>query len=252
MGSTPRSAAQARVRPLPAGTEDRVQGWGVMGVPLEGGHYLALRSWGVTSFGPPYSAVWHRDPQGRWTVWSDQPPEVSCARFVGAAAHRVVTAPIGLAWEGDDRLTVEVEGLRWGMTFAPSPATTTLSVAGSVLPDAAWGSPAVLRLMGLVAGPLLRTGPLRLVGTMPCGQAYRMGARLTWLVGRTRADLDGRPLGGEHRHDRPVMLGPVLLPRRGVFYADATGRFVAPAPHTGEHTGPGRREGAPTTRGGRR
>lgn len=241
MSTTPRSAAQSEGRPLPAGTEDRLQGWGVMGVPLDGGHYLALRHWTASSFGPPYTGVWHRDPRGRWTVWADHPPEVSCARFVGSAAHRVVTAPVGLTWEDECRLVVEVEDLRWRMTLAPSPATTALSSAGSVLPEAAWGSAAVLRLMGLVGGSLLRTGPLRLAGTMPCGQGYRIGSRLAWLLERTRADRGGRLLGHEQRHDRPVTIGPVLLPARGVFFADATGRFTAPAPHTGERDHPGRR-----------
>lgn len=233
MSTTPREAAglQATTTP-PAPGEDRVHGYGVMGIPLESGDYVTLRHWTASSFGPAYRSVWHRDPEGRWTIYADQPPEVSCARFVGAAAHALVTAPIRLTWTGDDHLTVEVEDLRWDLDLTSSPATVALNGSGSVMPEAAWASPTVLRLMGRMAGPLLGTGALRLVGLMPCGQAYRMAARRIWLVQDTQVEYAGRSLGHERRPDASITIGTVLLPQRGVFFADATGRFTAPAPAT--------------------
>lgn len=253
MSTTPREAAGLHAtKTPPAPGEDRVSGYGVMGLPLESGDYLALRHWTTSSFGPAYRSVWHRDADGRWTIYSDQPPEVSCARFVGAAAHAVVTAPIRLTWSGDRHFTVEVEDLRWDVELTSSPATTALTGCGSVLPEAAWASPTVLRLMGRLAGLLLGTGPLRLVGVMPCGQAYRIAARRTWLVQDTQAEYAGRSLGHERRPETPVTIGPVLLPRRGVFFADATGRFTAPAPHLVEPHSLGRHQGEPTMKGEQR
>ncbi len=234
MGRSPREAAGLGAPAAPASAgEDRTYGWGVMGLPLQSGDYLALRSWTASSFGPPYSSVWRRDPRGRWTIYADQPPEVSCARFVGAAAHRTITSPVRLTWADEAHLKVEVEDLRWRMTLVASPATRTLTGCGSLLPEAAWANPTVLRLMGRLVSPLLATGPLRLAGTMPCGQFYRMAARRTWLVAETSVEVAGRPLGHELRPDAPVTIGDVLLPARGVFFADATARFTAPAPHPG-------------------
>jgi len=52
---------------LPAGTGDRFAGYAVIGLPFASGHVLSLRRFPVSSVGPGYTSVWHRDPAGRWT-----------------------------------------------------------------------------------------------------------------------------------------------------------------------------------------
>ena len=47
-----------------------VKGWGVMGLPLDSGHYLALRVFPENDFSP-YKTLWHRDPDGRWSIHVD-------------------------------------------------------------------------------------------------------------------------------------------------------------------------------------
>ncbi len=247
MGASPRETAHSGGR-LPIEPGDRVRGYGVMGLPVGDGHYLALRHWTAVSFGEPYRSVWHRDPAGRWTIRADQPPRVSCARFVGAAADRVVTAPIDITWEDESHLEVHVAGLRWHIALRASLTTALLTACGAALPGAAWSSPTVLRLMGAMAGPLLGARPMQLVGTMPCGQRYRFGCRATWLVEDTAAELDGRGLETGTPPERTVTLGSLPLPGRGIFFADATGRFTTPTPT--DH--PGRQSGEPTTTGGAR
>jgi hypothetical protein len=37
---------------LPAGDDERVVGFGVMGLPFAGGHYLSFRDFPATSFSP--------------------------------------------------------------------------------------------------------------------------------------------------------------------------------------------------------
>ena len=46
---------------------DVLSGWGVLGVPFQSGHVLALRRYVVSSLAPAYTSIWHRDPAGRWT-----------------------------------------------------------------------------------------------------------------------------------------------------------------------------------------
>jgi hypothetical protein len=63
--STPQAAAAAtRTMDLPTGDDERVIGFGVMGLPFASGHYLAYRDFPATSFSPAYKSVWHRVPTG--------------------------------------------------------------------------------------------------------------------------------------------------------------------------------------------
>ena len=84
--TTPRQAVEAvQAHPLlPTGDDERFTGYGVMGVPFASGHYLALRDFVATSVGPAYRAIWHRDPQGRWTIHTTGAPELSCPRYFGS------------------------------------------------------------------------------------------------------------------------------------------------------------------------
>ena len=56
-----------------------------MGVPYSGGHYLAFRDMLASSVGKPYRAIWHRDPTGRWTIFTTTDPDASCPRYFGSA-----------------------------------------------------------------------------------------------------------------------------------------------------------------------
>lgn len=52
--TTPRQAVEAVLADprLPDGDDERFTGYGVMGMPLASGHYLALRDMVATSVGP--------------------------------------------------------------------------------------------------------------------------------------------------------------------------------------------------------
>src|SRR4051794_27060033 len=45
---------------LPRGGDERFAGYGVMGLPFDSGHVLAMRRFPASSVGPAYSSVWHR------------------------------------------------------------------------------------------------------------------------------------------------------------------------------------------------
>jgi len=74
--TTPRQATQGLLDDprLPGGDDERFIGYGVMGMPFGTGDYLALRDMVATSVGPAYRAIWHRDPAGRWTIYTTAPP----------------------------------------------------------------------------------------------------------------------------------------------------------------------------------
>jgi hypothetical protein len=71
-----------------------------MGLPFRSGHVLGLRRFPASSIGPGYRSVWHRDPDGRWTFYQDQPAELACTRYFGSAVQDVREGPIDIDWTG--------------------------------------------------------------------------------------------------------------------------------------------------------
>lgn len=108
---TPYAAVTAvRTHPeLPAGTDERFVGWGIMGMSFASGHYLALRDMVASSIGPPYRTIWHRDPKGSWTIHTTVPLELSCPRYFGAVATADRVAHIDVSWTGESHLEVTLD-----------------------------------------------------------------------------------------------------------------------------------------------
>jgi hypothetical protein len=226
---TPREAATSMATDvdLPDGRDERVTGYGVIGLPFTSGHYLAMRDFVASSFGPAYSSVWHRDPDGNWSLYSTTPPEQSCSRFIGAAlAHPPVTVPIDVTWLGDSQLRIYIDDvLDWTMQLASTPATRMVTAMSQRMPAAAWRNRAVLAAMGRAAGLMLSAGRMRLAGDMPDGQDFVTAPRRIWSIRSSSALVRGEdigPLGPLARQDR---VGDFWLPQRGIFFADGVGRF---------------------------
>ncbi|GAB4099110.1 hypothetical protein [Sinomonas halotolerans] len=219
----PRTAAQAAEdASAPPGADERFAGYGVMGVPFALGHVLALRRFPVSTVGPAYSAVWIRDPAGRWTMAASAPPAQSCARYFGAAVELQVEAPVEIAWTGARELRVEVPApvsLEWSLSLRATPLTSAMSAACAAIPDGVWRGRAFSRAMGLVAAGALRTGTLRLAGTTPNGHHFVARPRRVWLVEDSTASLDGTALGRPAPLPQQAALGDFWLPQRGLFMA---------------------------------
>jgi hypothetical protein len=222
---------------LPPGADERFAGYGIMGLPFGSGHYLALRRFAASSLGAPYAAVWWRDPAGRWTIFANVPPALSCARYVGCAIERVERREIGLTWTGPRSLSVTVpDVLRWDVELGSTPQTRMMSALGGATPDWMWGIPIALSATGRLAGPLFAAGKVRQRGRVPNGQRFRAIPRLTWVVTASRASIGGADAGCPAPLRRQIRLGDVWLPQRGIFFAgdvhfepfDA-GRHRAPA-----------------------
>ena len=217
---TPRELAleQAASPRLPAGDDERFAGYGVMGLPFAGGDYLALRDFPATSLGAGYRAVWHRDPGGSWTVYATQPPEVSCARYWGAALSATVTTPIDVTWTGPQEFRVTIpDVLAWEVGLGRKAAAAVLSGIGSLLPERAWRSDALLSLMAPVAGAMLGAGRVALCGRTANRQRFRVGPKQLWTVAASSARLGGVELGVPGPLPVQDRMGDFWLPQCGIF-----------------------------------
>ncbi|MCX2932941.1 hypothetical protein ORI20_21965 [Mycobacterium sp. CVI_P3] len=240
--STPQSAARAvAAHPtLLAGTDDRVSGFGIMGLPFDTGHYLAYRDFPASSFSPAYRSVWHRDPAGLWTFYSTTPAEQSCSRYFSSATTvPAVQCQITMSWMNPWSLTIAIPGLLdWTVEMTSTPATRAVSRVGRAMPEWAWASRSLLAGIGRVAGSLLGAGEVRLAGSAPNGQGFRVAPRQIWAVRRSRAILDGTNLGTVAPLATQSRLADFRLPQRGLCVI-GTARFDSfdprrhiPAQHT--------------------
>jgi hypothetical protein len=230
---TPRTAAAevARTPQLPAGVDETVTGFGVMGLPFASGHYLALRDFSAVSFLPGsagYRSVWHRDPDGRWTFYATTSAQQSCARyFSSATTNAAVVCPVDVTWTGDFSLAVDIpDVLHWTVELRHTVATRLLTSVGAHLPAGVWTNPGTLGVIGRTAGALLGAGQVRLAGTMPNGQQFRIAPKQMWAVRASRAELFGRDLGPVAPLADQAQLGDFRPPQSGVAVV-GQGRFEA-------------------------
>lgn len=234
-GTTPLEAATAVLNHpvLPDGDDERFVGFGVMGLPFAGGHYLALRYFPATTFSPGYRSVWHRNPAGVWTFYATTPGQQSCARYFSSATPRdAVQCAIDVAWVNPWTLFITIDGLlEWTVDIRATPMTRLVSAIGRALPERAWTSTSALGLIGATAGTALRAGTVQLAGTAPNGQQFKIAPRQVWLASG-RATLDGTDLGPPGPLPHQAELADFRPPQRGIFVV-GSGHFETydPAVH---------------------
>ena len=196
---------------------EHVKGWGVFGLPFDSGHVLALRVFPESDFGP-YRTVWHRDPEGRWSIYVDGPRlDTACPRYYGAACTSTGFARIELDWTGPASLRVHMESpsLDWMLTATDTPTLRALNAVGARLPLSTWRPRALLRARERLAG-VLGMGELQLAGTMPSGHVGILMPQRMYFVEDSTATLDGVDLGRPTRVEPNPTIGTVPLPARGV------------------------------------
>jgi hypothetical protein len=206
--------------PLPSGQAERYLGYAVIGLPFASGHVLAMRRFPGSSIGPGYTSVWHRSPEGAWTMWVDVEPTQACPRYFGNGVERAVHVPIAISWPDARRMTATIGGgreLDWEIELDSTLVTRSLSVVGKATPDVLWQRPSVLSAIAAIAGPLLRAGRLSLHGDTPNGQWFKANPKLIWIVSGGRALLHGTNLGGFGPLSERASLRDFLIPQRGIF-----------------------------------
>jgi hypothetical protein len=202
-----------------------------MGMPFASGHYLALRDMVASSIGPAYRAIWHRDPEGRWTIHTTGAGDLTCPRWFGSVVATAKAPTIHVSWRDDHTLEVTLgDELRWRIELGATAATRLMTGMGGALPEAGWNSNAVLAAMGPMARTMLRGGKVRLRGVTPNGPLFKAAPLKIWRVVGAAASYDGEDLGGPAPLDAQVHLGDFWLPQRGVFFVGHA-RFTRPAEH---------------------
>ncbi|MCV7416451.1 hypothetical protein [Mycolicibacterium litorale] len=216
---TPQAAAEATAtQTLPGGDDERVVGFGVMGLPFTSGHYLAFRDFPATSFSPAYLSVWHRTPDGVWTFYATTPGAQSCSRYFSSATEvDPVVCEITATWTTPWTLTIAIPGvLRWQVDIAATAATRALTAVGTRLPAWMWTNRIALAVLGRTVGPVLGAGSIRLTGTASNGQKFRIGPKRVWLVADSAATVRGADLGPTGPLPRQARLADFRLPQRGI------------------------------------
>lgn len=211
-----------------------VKGWGVMGLPFDGGHYLALRVFPENDFAP-YKTVWHRDPEGRWSIFVDGPRfDTACPRYYGPACVHVGHAEIDLTWTGPMalRVTVDAARLEWTLHATETRLLRVLNAMSARLPLWTWRPRPLLRARELLARRVLGMGDLRMSGAMPSGHHGTLMPQRMYLIEDATAVLDGVDLG-HATHVAPTPdIGGFPLPARGVL---AIGQAAWPILDHGEY-----------------
>jgi hypothetical protein len=203
---------------LPPGDDERFVGFGIMGLPLSNGNYLAMRQFPATTFAPPYLSVWHRDPSCNWTFYATTPGQQSCARYFGSATpNDAVQCDIGVSWVSPWSLLIEIPGLLdWTVDLQATAATRLMSAIGGRLSESAWTDPTILKRLSRAARRTLGVGDVRLTGRAPNGQCYRIAPKQLWVVADSRAVLRGHDLGPGGPLLRQARLGDFRMPQRGI------------------------------------
>ena len=204
---------------LQSGSDERFNGYGIMGLPFRSGHVLALRRFVASSVGPGYTALWHRAPSGAWTFYADVAPGQSCARYFGSQVARAVQTPITIHWSEPDRFqfAVPAEKLACEALLRSSAAAGLMNLMGGLLPDAAWRDPSVMGAMAPLAGALLGVGRVGLQGRAPNGQRFVANPRRLWMISQARAANALEEFGPIGPVEPQARLGDFWVPQRGVF-----------------------------------
>ncbi|MFB6189531.1 MAG: hypothetical protein ABEI57_06575 [Halapricum sp.] len=204
------------IQPSPVPGYEHVRGFGIYGLPFDTGHVLALRVFPENDFAP-YVTIWHRTPEGTWSIYVDGPRhDTACPRYYGAAVDNVASSKITLTWLGPMELRVAMDDPDLDLTveLESSRLTTLVNAVGPRIPVSVWRVPEVARGLARIADLVFDIGTVRLVGTAPNGQRTVLLPRQLYPIVTGSATLDGVDLGRPVRSKTNPTIGSVALPAR--------------------------------------
>jgi hypothetical protein len=195
-----------------------VRGWGIFGLPFDSGHVLALRVFPQNDFAA-YRTVWHRTPDGAWSIFVDGPRlDTACPRYYGPACTVVAHTRIDLRWMAPAalRITMDDPELTWSVVASTTRLLRVLNAISPRLPLWTWKRPSLVRARELVAQRMLGMGAIRMHGVMPSGHVGTLMPERMYFINDAAATLDGTDLGRPERAATTPDIGRVTLPARGV------------------------------------
>lgn len=212
-------AIEPRTTTSPWPDHEHVRGYGVLELPFSSGHLPGLRVWPQTDF-LPWVSVWHRTPDGDWSIYSDGPSvETTCPRYWKPALQRAALANVDVTWTGPAELRVEMDDPRlfWTMSIRAPPHLRGLNAVSASLPLWTWKPAPLRRVREWIADRLLGMGDVRLAFTSASGHEARIMPEQIFFVDESEAVLDGRSLGDPVRLETNPTIGGVPTPTRPVF-----------------------------------
>ncbi len=220
-----------------------MRGFGIYALPFSSRHVLARRVFPESDFGP-YTSIWHRDPEGAWSIYVDGVAlEQACPRYFGACADSR-PARIAIEWRGPRKLRVLMDepALDWDVSMGSSLLFAAMNLVAPLIPERLYRHPLMLGLFARAARRWFGMGDIDLLGTVPNGQLGILLPRRMLPVVASRA-VNRRPgprragaREGEPRHRSPasarppgVRLGHGVL-RRCAVMTRATSPEAKPTP----------------------
>lgn len=219
-------AKETRTQSSPVDGFEYARGWGIYAHPFDSGHVLALRIFPENDFAP-YEAIWHRTPEGEWTIFVDGPRlDTACPRYYGAAAEDERFTSITLDWPGPTDLSVEMDEpeLVWTVSMADSALFDVLNVINSKVPEVLARTRPMTQVLEWVGDNVFDLGSIDLAGTAPNGQDAILLPRQLVPITSSSARLNGTDLGEPAKHPDNPTIGDLNLPARPVL-AIGTGYF---------------------------
>jgi len=220
---------QRNVRPSPWKGYEHFRGYGVMMLPFSSGHLLGLRVFPENDFAP-YHSVWHRDPDGNWSIYNDGPSlNTTCPRWWGPALEHNKLTKIDLMWTGPNDLKVEMKEpqLKWRMKMTDTSLLRWVNAANAAMPLWTWRLKPLVRLREWLAKQTLDMGDIRFAFTTPRGQEAVFITEQLFIIKSSEASWKGEDLGDPVRLEENPTIGDVPLPTRPIFViGEAHGKIV--------------------------
>ena len=208
---------QTQRSPLPG--REHQHWWGIIAYPFDSGHVLALRVSPQNDFAP-FISVWHRSPDGAWSIYVDGPRlDTACPRYWGAETEHVQLTDISVEWTGPRNLVVEMAEptLRWTASMHASPVVRAANAVSSRLPESVLRSWPVIRFVEWMSDRLFDLGDVTLATPVPNGQDAVALTRRLFPIADGSAQLDGNDLGEPATGSENPTFGEARLPARPIF-----------------------------------